>query len=510
MIAEPKGGGLLAREQAAFISLTLAFAIMATASRMPALIWSPLFLLATCIWTALWFTHVLSVPHLTIVAVLTVTVFQDVVLGLFGGRDSTRTGALIFVAFTTALPAFLAVWHTIAVRRLRLWRGNLLNLHALAAAYVLVILLSATVGRHPVNAIIPAMRNALALLVMFYFGLSVPSLTLHRFRRVLLGFGALTVCVLTFGYFERFVARDALWIDVLNLDRIAGFKNLTLTGVVPEPLPADYYSPIGGEYYRRMASLFATPISMGYYLAFVLLFALGFAFPLRRSSWTLPRVGLVFFSGLTLSLTLVKGAYGIVGLGALAVIAVALGRRFDWSFRRIFLGWTIVAVPCMVIGILLFPRSTALLHVYGLVATVQSLSGTSLFIGNGIGSGGTISARLGADVRVSEATGAESGIGTLLYQTGIGGTCLYLFFSLLLLKRLYQLYRAEELPRTIRLGALGVAGGLFGLLGAVFLQENALAPVPIAPYYIFAGALLNVAGRYREELPEDATQPWRR
>ena len=475
-------------------ALSVAVVSMGVATRLPSGAAIAILVLSICVWTVAVFNHVLLVPHVAIVGVLAVTIFQDIAIGLFGGRDATRVGVLLVVVFTTALPAVLACWYAVINRSL-LSSRRLAVLHVVTAAYVIDVLINAASSGQSMSAMLPAMRNSFAFLIMFYFGLLVPGLTRLRFRKSLGGFSVLALIVIAFGYLERFILGDAFWIDVLNLDLIATYKNLVPTVAVPEPLPADFYSPIEGRYYRRMASLFGTPISMGYFVAFALLYLVPFSHPLRRSSWSSLRIVAVLLLSITLALTLVKGAYGIAALGAMAMCAAALGSRRGWSFGRILVGWTLAAVPAVVVGILLFPRSTALLHLYGLVLTFQGLSGTDLLLGQGVGTGGTISARLGANVVVSESTGAESGIGTLLFQTGLIGVCLFLMFAVLLLKSLYTLYTDRAAETDLRLGALGVLGGLFGLLGAVFLQENALAPIPIAPYYIFAGALLNA--RYR-------------
>lgn len=483
------------REWVAFAALSVAVVSIGVATRLPSGAAIAVLVLSICVWTVAVFNHVLSVPHIAIVGVLAVTIFQDIAIGLFGGRDATRVGVLLVVVFTTALPAVLACWYAVINRYSLLSSRRFALLHVVMVAYVISVLINAASSGQSMSAMLPAMRNSFAFLIMFYFGLLVPDLTRLRFRKSLRGFSVLALIVIAFGYLERFILGDAFWIDVLNLDLIATYKNLVPTSVVPEPVPADFYSPIEGRYYRRMASLFATPISMGYFVAFALLYLVPFSHPLRRSSWSSLRIVAVLLLSITLVLTLVKGAYGIAALGAIAMFAAALGSRRGWSFGRILVGWTLAAVPTVVVGILLFPRSTALLHLNGLVFTFQGLSGTDLLLGRGVGTGGTISARLGANVAVSASTGAESGIGTLLFQTGLIGVCLFLMFAVLLLKSLYTLYTDRAAETDLRLGALGVLGGLFGLLGAVFLQENALAPIPIAPYYIFAGALLNA--RYR-------------
>lgn len=494
---EPIGSRESTREQMALLSLFVVLAAMATATRLSW--WAPgAYLVAVCLWVPLVFFHVLRVPHAAIIGVLALTVFQDVLVGIFAGREGSRGGVLLVVVLTTALPAGLAGWFAV-VRRFDLLKDRLLlPLNFSALVYVLIVLASTVLGGQSPQALLPALRNALAFLVMFYCGLMTPRLSVARLRRVVIGFWGITGAVLVFGYLERFALGDAFWVEVLNLDILAAIKNLTLTTVVPWRVPADFYSPIGGNYYRRMASLFGTPISLGYYVAFAFLFLLPFASPFRRSAWTPLRGLSMLILGTTLALSLVKGAWGIAALGVMALVLVALGNRLGWSFGRIASAWIVGAVPAVALGVLLFPASTAWLHVYGLVVTFQSLGPVSLLVGNGIGTGGTISQRLGADVAVSEATGAESGVGTLLYQTGAVGTAVYLLFSILLIKALFDLHRDETLAGWLRTGALGVLAALFGLLGAVFLQENALAPIPIAPFYIFAGAFLNVAHRERQ------------
>lgn len=431
----------------------------------------------------------LRAPWMGATAFLAIAAVEDLSIGLLSGGRAAPSEVVLLVANTTIFAGMLLLCSAASREAMR----TVLADHGLMVPVVLysgVVVVASIASPAPLSARAPALRNLGAFLVLFYLGLLLPAMSGARLRRVITGFWWIVIVVLAFGVFERFVVGDEFWVRVFNLDRLAEAKNLVSTRWSLTPLPADFYTPVGDVYIRRMASLFATPITLGYFLAFALFLSV-FEWYTRRAvvrRWWLLVTLLI---GASLSVTLVKGAYQIaaVGMFGLAITGYAMNR--GWRFSRVLIIWTVSTLPLVAAGVILFPRSTAFLHVYGLVQTFLGLSGRALIVGNGVGTGGTVSRLLGAEIDISEATGAESGIGTLLYQLGLFGTVLYLTIVLGIAGRLYRVASDSGLRRESRVLAWAVLGALLGLVSNVFLQENALAPVPISTFFIFAGLALN-------------------
>jgi hypothetical protein len=449
----------------------------------------PLALAAGAIWAVFLLHHFARLPHLAVLCVFVVGVFQNLLLGFLNPSGGDARSALLLVAFTTALPVAFCLWWLITKSETRFCREHV-TLHVIAILYLAVAGIGALISQQPILARIPALRNLVSFLAMFYMGFLLPGLDEATFKRIVRGFGWLVVLTVAFGYLERFVLGDAFWVDVFHIDFVARVKGLTMWGM---GLPEDFYSPLGGHAYRRMASLFGTAITMGYFVAFGVFFGLYGAWRQQgfRRQLAFLWVGVLL---VTLAVTLVKGAYQIVAVGGVALLLGAIGWRRRWSFAALTAMCVLLAVPMVVAGVLLFRRSTVLLHVYGLFSSFASLQGSSLVLGRGVGTGGAISLLIGGDLAVA---GAESGIGSLVSQLGLVGVLLYLAFFLSVLRLLYGYVRSGETTKDLRIFMLCLFGADFGLLSNAFLQENAFAPIPVSFYLVFTGVALNLAYRQR-------------
>jgi len=138
----------------------------------------------------------------------------------------------------------------------------------------------------------------------------------------------------------------------------------------------------------------------------------------------------------------------------------------------------------------------------------------TMLFGHSLGTGGVTSALLtglkvtsgksGSVVTGSGASGGESGIGTLVYQTGMVGLLLYMATMFIIVALLLEAYarnreRGHESARYFRV----VFGGFCGLLVAGMYQEVALALLPPSVYCFAAGLGLNMESSAREEEYEE-------
>ncbi len=415
-----------------------------------------------------------------------VFIFQNVLIGLFNPGYVNPEDASLLLGYTALLP-FIIIG-------LGLMNGGLLkirhfrSLHLVSISYFLYMVLNFIVSPWSLTARIPAFRNAVSLIVLLYAGYLRPHINRARFYSYINSLFILMLLVLVFGYIERFLLGDDFWVEQLNIGLIIQAKHLQTTPRSPYPVPSDFYSPIGTKSYRRMSSLFATPITLAYFLSFSFLLLLSRA-RRKRLLW------LVITGGnfVALVLTFSKGGYLIAGIGFFVFTMV--------KSKRVTRFWTLLVILCCagVLAVqggywLLGDKGTTLsLHLRGLYGPIKSARQETLLVGHFLGSGGTISARLGADVPLDAQRGAESGIGSLFYQTGLVGVMLYLSVMTLVLRDLFFAYHRwqQESPDLADI-FLSLLAANAGLLVNVFFQENATALIPASFFLISAGIGLNL------------------
>ena len=414
-----------------------------------------------------------------------VFVFQNVLIGLFNPGYKNPGAAPLLLGYTALLPLINIGLGLLSGGLFRI--RSFWALHLVSALYFLYIAVNFIVSPWPLTARLPAFRNAVSLIVLLYAGYLRPRINRVRFRSYVNSLFVLTLLVLVFGYVERFLLGDDFWVERLNIGLIIQAKHLRPTPRSPYPVPSDFYSPIGPKSYRRMASLFATPITLAYFLSFSFLLLLS-----RARRGRLLWLTIIASNFVALVLTFSKGGYLIAGIGFLVFAIVKFKRvtRF-WPLLVILFCAGVVAVQG---GYWLWgdKGTTLSLHLQGLYAPIKSARGGALLVGHFLGSGGTISARLGADIPFDVRRGAESGIGSLFYQTGLVGVLLYLSIVILVLRGLFFAYRRwqRDDPDLADI-FLSLLAANAGLLVNVFFQENALALIPASFFLISAGIGLN-------------------
>lgn len=420
-------------------------------------------------------------PEALVTIILCLGIFQNLLIGLLNRVGTGDADAGVFlVGFTTAF-VWLAVagvvlkYRLVNVDKTLLWTQSVYLLY-MTAWFIL--------SPYSLAAKLPAFRNATAFVWLFWVSYGATGISISGISKTVRAWRILTWVLLLFGLVEQFVLQDWFWSAIGHIDFIMDLKNLPPYLYSPFTVPRDFYTPMAGAYYRRMVSLVGSSVTLGYLLAFSF-FASVAVLRYRRTGF---RIFEVLVIGGGVALTLVKGAYQIVGLG-LAVLA------FRWIFPRVRFSRGVVII--VIVGIVgsyvaldFFPGSTVGLHVQGLIAPIIQLRGVEAVIGHGMGSGGKISARLIDAREISFAEGAESGIGSLYYQTGGLGVGLYLVSFLILLRRLWDRLPSGGTRNFVDILRESVLAALIALLGNSFLQENAFAIIPISPFFLFAGLVL--------------------
>jgi len=417
-------------------------------------------------------------------------VFQNILIGLFNPRGENLSYVAWLLGYSTLLPVFIIL--------LNLFRGGgrklsyFLPLHIISLLFTAYILFLFIISDAPFEARIPASRNAISIILLFYAGYLRPTFSkrdISSFDRFM---PLLILAVVIFGYVELFIFDDYFWTERLNIDYVASAKNINPTIQSSAPVPSDFYTPIAQRYYRRMASIFATPITLGYFLAFAFLFILYATITIRRPPIKLMLKWIFLLAILgALFLSLSKGGWQVLGVGILFYIW--LRKLPPKRFSHVLMITLLLGAVSSMIGIGLFwgKGTTLELHVQGLLSPLTSLRGTTMLIGNSLGSGGTISARLGVDIPFSSERGAENGIGTLLYQTGFIGVLLVLMIMILILR--YLFYNLRKLKSDIKTSTflLISLSATAGLVINAFYQENSFALIPASFFFITAGLALN-------------------
>jgi hypothetical protein len=218
--------------------------------------------------------------------------------------------------------------------------------------------------------------------------------------------------------------------------------------------PGSWQTVIGSFQFNRLVGVFPDPIIGGYFFA---LFA--------ATSWVMKRYVAFLFGLVFLLLSLSKGAWVFLFTFTLIYYLFLLRIRIFWL--------PVLAVAGLqMLSSTLF-HSSAFIHYQGLVGAISSLlsdSGKMLF-GFGVGSGGNLAAFRGEEWNraSSLATGAESGVGVLLFQLGLVGVGLLVWLVNYTKKRCYYNYKM-----TGNRGSLAIMALVGALVANAFMQENCI------------------------------------
>ncbi|MFJ6415000.1 hypothetical protein ACIQLG_19665 [Terribacillus saccharophilus] len=276
----------------------------------------------------------------------------------------------------------------------------------------------------------------------------------HKFQKyysliVLIGIIASVVGFI----FMSIDTHSTIWRDIFNLGHILEAK-----GTAYSDYP-DYFTSIGPNYVPRMFSFFFDAINLAYFM----LVALLASFLVKSRNMFFVRI--ILLAGLTM--TFGKGAFAILAAVLVWYLFLGVFKINPRLFVTIFLMAIIGAF--FVIESSSF-RSSIGVHFEGFVIPFTNM--LSAPIGNGLGAGGVYYA-MANDLFAWNLTymGAESFIGTLIYQLGIPGFLIYILFFANATKHLLRFaYRGEKIDQTY----IMLSGIIFCSFIISFFQEATL------------------------------------
>lgn len=323
-------------------------------------------------------------------------------------------------------------------------------------------------------------REGFMLVVMYFVGRAIAYSGIG-FMEIISAVFLLSTVIALFGFLERFIIGDWFWsmwgaVDYLNAKFEASRINIQSYSGVPH----NWYTFIGSESIRRMASTIGDAASFGRYIAFSVVAFLFFK-PIRK----------IFLSKITwiiivLALLLALGRGGIL-------IAVIGGAIWLLQYKK----YRVVAAPLAVVGALILANTAmfdltganAVRHITGLVDGVAVIKSNPT--GHGLGSSGQMA--LLYSEQGGKGSVSESYIGSLSYQLGLPGLAAYsiwlLYFIFSLIKRSRKAVYEESIGGDI---LLFVASLLLGVYITSFFANSAIAPISASAIFIISGMVVSV------------------
>lgn len=434
---------------------------------------------------------------------IVIYVFQNFLMGAFN-PDGNLKKMMLLLAYSLLLPIFAITTSLIhgGFEKMKHYK----IMHLVAFIYVSCMVINFLTSPMPTSARIPALRNTVAPLMLFYAAYLLPNISfedLKRFTRFVFIF---SILISIFGVIELFVLGDAFWNKWLNIQQIMATKHVRGTPGSLYRVPTTFYAAVAGEHHRRMVSFFGAPLSAGYFMAFATLLTL---YDPRKMGY-IKKIFLCSLIFLGMVLTLAKGAYLICAVGIFYYLIIGkLKSKILTNRLVLFMSFILIVIMSILLVIQSREqvRSTAAVHMAGLYLSFDSILTApmpTMLFGHSLGTGGVTSSLLtglkitsgtggSSVVSGSGGSGGESGIGTLVYQTGAVGLALYIAVMFLIVSFLLEAYsrnreRGHESAAYFRV----VFSAFCGLLIAGLYQEIALALIPPSLYCFAAGLGLNM------------------
>jgi len=311
--------------------------------------------------------------------------------------------------------------------------------------------------------------------VCYFVGRSLPLDARHlkAVFRLTVGAGAF---LSLFGLVELFLLRDPFWkrAGVIEFFVAKGTAAWTATSIKFY----NWYTWDFGFPLRRMISLILEPTTLAEFLAGTTLMAAfsGFFPGLKRKATVL-----LLLAGLVLSFG--KGGWVIFMVGAFIILLK------EHRTLAVFIGVLFLAFGALFIITNIQSGGSVPIHVRGFYEGARYAAGHPL--GSGLGSGGVFAALFDPKQKFQ---GKESTLGSMLVQTGLLGTVVYVAFLLLLIRQLSRVsaaYSARTDGEPIHRSARVLSGCLVGIFLVSFFSESAVGVIGTGIYLVLAGILHN-------------------
>jgi len=396
---------------------------------------------------------------------------------------------LVFVVVLRALtgrgPRVTLVWSD-------LWVGGLI---AVAIAYFLGenALLQAGLPR---AAQMLGIRDAVYFMLIYFVGRSTPDLAeSDSAMRIIF---ALVLVTSVMGILERFLIPPEILVAIgvaTYFQDFLGVASMTLGN--DYGLPANYWTMIGGNQFRRSGSVYLS--AQGFAVPFLLFFPLATAWVFSRPRRSLFQVGGYIVISVALLLTLTRMTIFIALLQT--VLFVVMLRRPEWAVAGLALcGMMFTAALVLIPGFPSFVWSTLSWQEGSSVShTTDWLNGVSAFAHNPWGMG------LGTADQSALRSGLPHITGDNLYlkyavEMGVLGISLLVLALGSIMGRSMVLYRNARNDSQRRMGAamwLATIGVLLNGMTAVVFNSPPLGWL----YFWLAGAVITSSQRVTAEQP---------
>jgi len=299
------------------------------------------------------------------------------------------------------------------------------------------------------------------------------------FLRLLIIYAVVSII---FGMWE--INNTEFWVDTIGLGNYLVNIKGVLTGFQPTVFLPWNFS--GLDFERRAAGLLAAPLAQGFFVAVIGMLA--FSFLRMRSLPVALLVGAFCFYGVYMTST--RGAMMAYGLGVLIYFLLP-SKRTNYALNIMIL----VAAAVLMIGLsyknimysVELKDHSTIGHLRALSKNMESLSDVVLF-GHGVGSAG---AKTSA-ASIAIAGGGEGALFSIVYQLGLPGGLIFLWYYGRLFFEVMARRRADGLTGEI---ARSLVGLFLGVLASMFTSEHILTFSGMAAFWFALGGFLGYTRR---------------
>lgn len=369
----------------------------------------------------------------------------------------------------------------------------------LSFSYFLISLmyLLTTLARGATHIAIFASFRTLLLPIMFVLVGKWLYLTRQEIKSLVNVIIGISVFSILFGFIEMFFPVDKFWNGMLNLyGYLRNLKGLSLHGFVND-VPGNFW---GYTRFRRMASFFASPLALGYYLIFPILLV----FVFKINGFRGKKLGFFFLLLVVgLLLTETRAAVVAVIIGIVLVVAKEY-KKFFFTFwiKKRLIRYLLIAILIFSLPFIFSERARdffiktvtvkegrVLGHSIALEKSIGNM-GEVIFLGKGIGSAGAWS---GIGGSVVKSLAGENAYLPIMAQIGGIGLIIFLLWWVAVYRSVC--FRAVKVGRNdvylesiVR--AVIVANVVYFLTGIV--SEQILTFTSVAHFWILTGAVLGM------------------
>lgn len=244
--------------------------------------------------------------------------------------------------------------------------------------------------------------------------------------------------------------------DIFRPDLVSSIRSRDGIPIDYGEFPGSWSSRIGEMRFTRIPGTFADPIQWGYFL----MFATILSFYYFRT---------IFLSFVLIFLLLFSGAKGAMLFLISASLLYLVYKKMEIFFKPAFIIWASV-----ILFAVSYFNTSGLIHMEGLIGGTKSILVApihEMLMGYGLGSGGNMLSIANPDSFSKDLwleTGAESGFGTLIYQTGIIGV---LLIFLIIRELFLTIFESKNLSLNLKKYLISI---LLVYYTIFFIQENLL------------------------------------